>query len=80
MLIESGGVFTVGFAVLVIIPVWRIYQRAGLPPAWSLTLFLPWIGPLVAVGILALATWGSAANFRIFDPGPTDPYDPTGRR
>jgi len=75
MLIEGfAGVFSLGFAVLVIIPVWRIYQRAGLPPAWSLSLFLPWIGPLIALGILALSTWGGGANFRVVDrTGPVPP-------
>ena len=62
-----GSVFSLGFAAVVIIPVWRIYQRAGLPPAWSLTLFLPFIGPLIALGILAFSTWGPTSNYRILD-------------
>lgn len=72
-----GSVFSLGFAAVVIIPVWRIFQRAGLPPAWSLTLFLPFIGPLITLGILAFSTWGPAANYRIVDQ---TGYDPQTRR
>jgi hypothetical protein len=69
----EGGIFSFGFAVLVIFPVWRIFQRAGLSPAWSLSLFVPWVGPLVAAGILAFAKWGGEANLRVLDESRYEP-------
>jgi len=42
---------------LVVIPVWRIFRRAGFSPWWSLTVFIPIFGWLIAVGILAWSDW-----------------------
>ncbi len=38
-------------------PLWRICRRAGLAPALSLLVFLPFIGGLVVVLVLALSRW-----------------------
>jgi hypothetical protein len=46
-----------GFALLVLIPLWRILQRAGLPPALALVALVPYLGILVVAAILALARW-----------------------
>jgi hypothetical protein len=68
-----GSVFSLGFAAVVVIPVWRIFQRAGLQPAWSLTLFLPFIGPLVTLAIVAFSTWGPTATYLVIDEARYDP-------
>lgn len=43
--------------VLIVIPVWKILQKAGLNPAISLFIFLPGVGPLIVTLILAFADW-----------------------
>ncbi|MBW7852100.1 MAG: hypothetical protein H3C38_16515 [Rhodospirillales bacterium] len=44
-------------SVLVVIPLWRVFRRAGFNPAWSLIVLIPWVGGPVALAILALAPW-----------------------
>lgn len=44
-------------ALLVIIPLWVIFRRAGLAPALSLIVFLPYLGFVIVVLILAFARW-----------------------
>ena len=43
--------------VLLAVPAWRIFARAGLQPGLSLVIFLPILGPPVAALILALRRW-----------------------
>lgn len=43
--------------LLIVVPVWRAYDRAGLSPFLSLLVLVPLIGPVVAVAILAFAAW-----------------------
>jgi hypothetical protein len=54
----AAGLGGYGFTVLLlIVPVWRIFRRAGFHPALSLLMFLPVIGiPLVAL-LLAFLRW-----------------------
>lgn len=47
----------VAAAVLFLFPAWRIFSRAGFAPATALTVLIPFIGPLVAMAILAFAEW-----------------------
>lgn len=44
-------------AVLFLYPAWRIFGRAGFAPATALTVLIPFIGPLIAMAILAFAEW-----------------------
>jgi hypothetical protein len=44
-------------AVLLLIPAWRIFRRAGFAPATALVVLVPYVGPLIATGILAFAEW-----------------------
>jgi hypothetical protein len=44
---------------LVVIALWRIFARAGLPPAWSLIGLLL---PIIPWFILAFARWPAAAG------------------
>lgn len=43
--------------VLLVVPLWRIFGRAGFHPAWSLLALLPYAGMLACLIILAFARW-----------------------
>jgi len=43
--------------LILIIPVWKIFGKAGLHPALSLLMFIPVIGTLIVLLILAFADW-----------------------
>jgi hypothetical protein len=51
----------IAFAV-VVYPVWRIYARAGLNPALSLFLAIPFLGWFLVLGILTYAKWPATAT------------------
>lgn len=44
-------------ALLLIIPLWKIFERVALPPMLSLLALIPMIGLLLALGILAYSQW-----------------------
>lgn len=44
-------------ALLLVIPTWRICQRAGFSGALSLLHFVPAVGSLVVMAILAFSDW-----------------------
>ena len=46
--------------LLLIIPFWRICQRAGFHPALSLLVAIPYVGILLLMALLALAHWRAA--------------------
>jgi hypothetical protein len=43
--------------IAVIVPLWLVFQRVGLNPAWSLLTVIPALGLLIVLGILAHAEW-----------------------
>lgn len=43
--------------LLLVIPFWRILKRMGLPPALSLLAFLPGLGFLILLYVVAIAKW-----------------------
>ncbi len=45
------------FSLLVIIPTWRIFARAGYSGALSLLHLIPGIGAFIVMAILAFGTW-----------------------
>lgn len=47
-------------AVLFLYPLWRIFQRAGLPAPLSLLVLLP-LGQVIVALILAFARWPNTA-------------------
>jgi hypothetical protein len=61
--------FTLPVAVLVIIPLWRIYERAGLAAPLSLIVFVPYVGLFLAAAILAFADWPAASGTWVLRPG-----------
>jgi uncharacterized membrane protein YhaH (DUF805 family) len=44
-------------AILLIVPVWRIFSRAGFSGSWSLLLFVPFIGLMLIMLLLAFRAW-----------------------
>ena len=50
-------------AIFVIIPVWRISEKAGFSPAWSLLFFIPLAG-LIYLWVLAFSEWPSPRSPR----------------
>lgn len=42
---------------LLLVPVWRIHRRAGLMPALSLLIIVPFAGVIVSSLILAFSRW-----------------------
>jgi len=54
---EEYAIEVIVSAILLLYPVWRIFKRAGLNPAPSLTVLIPVVGMLVSGLILALSTW-----------------------
>jgi hypothetical protein len=50
-----GGYFFT--ALLLIVPMWRIFRRAGFSPALSLLIFVPGFGFLIATLLLAFRRW-----------------------
>lgn len=42
---------------IMIVPIWRIFKRAGLNPALSLFIFVPLIGWVVVYCLLAFMRW-----------------------
>ena len=50
------------FALVVLIPLWRLCQRAGLAPAIALIAFVPYLGIVIVAAILAFARWRGAPD------------------
>ena len=52
---ELLSTFLIG--IILIVPTWAIYKKAGLSPWLSLLLFLPIVGVLGVIVILATSNW-----------------------
>jgi hypothetical protein len=52
------------FPIIVVIPAWRIFRRAGLNPALSLFIFVPALGGLIVLLMLAFMRWPAAGPGR----------------
>lgn len=48
---------TILFGMMLIVPVWKIYKKAGLNPALSFLLFIPLIGMFIVYVNLAFSDW-----------------------
>lgn len=57
--VDELGIY-VFLVFVLIVPVWRMFRRAGLAPAWSLLMFLPMIGIPIVVWTLAFSKWPAA--------------------
>ncbi len=63
------------FALVVMIPLWRICQRAGLQPAIALVALVPYVGILIVAAILAFARWTGVHAQDGFGPYQPDLFD-----
>jgi|GEM_PF-2888659 len=59
--------WTVVIGILFVLPLWRIYDRAGLNPAYALFSLIPFAGLPIAMGFLAFKQW-PAGEGRIRNP------------
>lgn len=56
-------IFTIiALAILLLYPTWRVFKRAGLNPALSLTVLFPYGGFLLAGVLLAVMPWKIRAD------------------
>lgn len=44
-------------ALIIIVPLWKIFGKAGMHPALSLLVLIPGIGALIVLLILAFGEW-----------------------
>lgn len=56
--------YSVLLSLLVVIPLWRVFGRAGLHPALSLLVFIPVFGFLIVLGVLAFTRWPNVEGVR----------------
>ena len=52
-------------AILFLFPAWRIFKRAGLHPAMSLLVLIPYLGLLIASLVLAILSWPAVTGNKI---------------
>lgn len=55
-------IYVAVLAVLLLYPSWRIFQRAGLHPGFSLIVVVPVVGLPVAMAILAFLPWPNGSK------------------
>ena len=63
------------FAVIVVIPLWRIFERAGLAPALALLVLIPYVGIVLVALILAFSQWRGVRVDRYGQPYQPDLFD-----
>lgn len=51
--------------ILIILPAWLIYKKAGLKGWLSLTAFIPILGPTIVLIILAFARWPATDDIAV---------------
>ncbi len=49
------------FGLPLIVPLWKIHAKAGMRPALSLLVFLPYLGLLITTMVLAFSRWPATA-------------------
>jgi hypothetical protein len=61
------------FALVVVVPLWRLFERAGLTPALALLVLIPYVGIVLVALILAFSAWrGGGARLDAYG----QPYQP----
>ena len=60
ILVELGTEFLV--AIILVVPIWRIFSRAGFSGFWALLLFIPFAGYLMATLMLAFRRWPNSTQ------------------
>ena len=59
-LVELGTELLV--AVVLVVPAWRIFSRAGFSGFWALLMFIPFVGYLLATLMLAFRRWPNSID------------------
>jgi hypothetical protein len=85
MMAIMGPIMLIGWViimVILIIPLWKISQKAGLSGPLSLLTLIPGVGLLIALYVVAFADWKvvPTANLVAYPPQPYPPagYPPQG--
>jgi hypothetical protein len=68
------GVFGALISIVVLIPYWFIFKKAGFSPLLSLLMFLPLIN-IVLLYVLAFSRWNVVPAAMVY-PAPPVPYPP----
>jgi hypothetical protein len=69
------GFFGVLISIIVLIPWWFIFKKAGFSPFLALLMFLPLIN-IVMLYFLAFARWNVVAPAMVYPAPPPVPYQP----
>lgn len=68
------GVVGIFMSLLVVIPYWFIFKKAGFSPVLSLLMFVPLIN-IIMLYFLAFARWNVVPSAMVY-PAPPVPYQP----
>ena len=69
------GFFTAVISIVVLIPHWVIFKKAGFSPFLALLLFLPVINILILY-VVAFSRWNVVPANMVYPAGPPVPYRP----
>jgi hypothetical protein len=69
------GFFGILFSIIVLIPYWFIFKKAGFSPFLALLMFLPLIN-IVMLYFLAFARWNVVPAAMVYPAPPPVPYQP----
>jgi len=69
------GFFGMVISILVLIPFWFIFKKAGFSPFLSLLIFLPIIN-IIMLYFLAFAKWNVVPAAMVYPAPPPVPYQP----
>ena len=64
ILLIATSVSMIWPGALIIVPLWRILARAGLPPYLALVSIVPLLGHVVVEGLLAFTPWPGKPDAR----------------
>ena len=56
-IVSDPGFGVLVFNVLAVWPLWRVFRRVGLPPTQALLVFVPVLGLVLVIVILAIRAW-----------------------
>ena len=64
----------ISFAIFFVFPFWKILDRVGFKPAFSLIALVPG-GVVVLLWVIALAKWPASPHAKKYDEAPPGPPD-----
>jgi hypothetical protein len=69
------GFFGMVFSIIVLIPFWFIFKKAGHSPWLALLMLLPFIG-IIMLYFLAFSRWNVVPAAQVYPAPPPVPYQP----